>query len=156
MPITSPICTSKYRYPAGKTNPSTPTIHWPSLPYLSAWWYPTLLYKASNSKRHPTMPAKYWSSICHIPFLSYLDISPSCSKYDTYRIENELAYGLLSFPSCISFLFNLPSILLTLSLTWVNHSQDTLCNNLRTTSSEMEVITRAQYKNSAEYSNSFN
>ena len=84
--------------------------------------------------------------MCHIPVIPYLDISPSCSESDTYCIEKELVYGLLTLPSHIFFLIPLPIILLNLSLTWINHPQDTICNNLRTTSSGMEFIAAANAK----------
>ena len=93
------------------------------------------------------MTSKWWSSICHLPVLSYLYILPSCFEIDTDHIENELAYGLLSFPSCISLLITLPILPLTPYLPWVNRPQDALCKNPSTASSYIEGIARVWCKN---------
>ena len=55
---------------------------------------------------------------------------------------------MVSCPSLFTYTFIilLLNILLNPSLPWVNDPNYPMCNNLRTTSSDMEVITRAQYK----------
>ena len=134
------------RYQVEETNPPTLNLHWLSFPYFLKWWYFPLLYQHPDSKRHLMMPSKWLSPICCILSLKYLDLFPSCSESDTNCIENELAYGLLYFTSLISLLIPLSNLLLNLYLPRVNHTKDLLCNNIRTTSSDMESITHAKYK----------